>query len=159
MNLTIQNETYQSHASSDSFDDQDTITLQCRFSGRSQKAMWLTCPDGKTRAFAFSQTHVMSGEQRNGAAITVQVRGWMYRQAFVKGEQRQAPATTQPQQSLPAPANAPAIGADEVIVTMNKRMLQRLAWLCDPAKHQGNAIEQATIARGFLMDVAEGANQ
>ena len=118
MNLTIQNESYQSHASSDSFDDQDTITLQCRFAGRSQKAMWLICPDGKTRAFAFSQTHIMSGEQRQGASITVQVKGWMYRQAFVKGEQRQTPAATQPAQAaLPAPVatGAANIGAYEVI--------------------------------------------
>ena len=113
MNITIQNESYQSHASSDSFDDQDTITLQCRFAGRSQKAMWLICPDGKTRAFAFSQTHIMSGEQRQGASITVQVKGWMYRQAFVKGEQRTTPTQT----ALPAPVatNAANIGADEVI--------------------------------------------
>lgn len=152
MNLTIQNESYQSHASSDSFDDQDTITLQCRFAGRSQKAMWLICPDGKTRAFAFSQTHIMSGEQRQGASITVQVKGWMYKQAFIKGEQR----TTPTQAALPASVatTTQPIGADEITVTMNTRMLQRLIWLCDPAKHGGN--EHAVIAKGFLSDVAGG---
>jgi hypothetical protein len=137
----------------DAFDDQDTLTLQCVFAGRSEKAMWLTCPDGKTRAFAISKTHIMSGEQRQGASITVQVKGWMYKQAFVKGEQR----TTNPTQAaLPAPVatNAQPNGADEITVTMNTRMLKRLIWLCDPAKHGGN--EHAVIARGFLNDVMGG---
>lgn len=135
------------------FDDQDTLTIQGTFAGRSEKGMWITCPDRKTRLFAFSRTHVMSGEQRQGAAITVQIKGWMYRQAFIRGEQRQTTPA-----ALPAPpaTNATAIGRDEVTITMNTRMLKRLVWLCDPAKHQGAAIEQATIARGFLMDVAGG---
>ena len=142
----------------DDFDDQDTITLQCVFAGRSEKAMWLTCPDGKTRAFAFSKTHIMSGEQRQGSPITAQVKGWMYKQAFIKGEQRQTTAQT----ALQAPSNAlqapsKPIGADEITVTMNTRMLGRLMWLCDPSKHSGNAIEQAVIAKGFLHDVAGGA--
>ena len=133
----------------DTFDDQDTLTLQCVFAGRSEKAMWLTCPDGKTRAFAISKTHIMSGEQRQGSPITVQVKGWMYKQAFIKGEQ---------QRTLPAPVatTTQPIVTDEIAVTMNKRMLQRLLWLCDPAKHGGN--EHAVIAKGFLSDVMGGVS-
>ncbi|WP_028488168.1 hypothetical protein [Thiothrix lacustris] len=52
------------HTPLDTFDDQDTLTLQCVFAGRSEKAMWLTCPDGKTRLFAVTQTHIMTGEQQ-----------------------------------------------------------------------------------------------
>ena len=136
----------------DTFDDQDTITLQCVFAGRSEKALWLTCQDGKTRAFAISKTHIMTGEQRQGASITVQVKGWMYKQAFIKGEQR----TTQAALPAPIATTTQPIGADEITVTMNKRMLQRLIWLCEPAKHSGNAVEQAVIAKGFLHDAAGG---
>ena len=157
MNTTQSHDFYPAttgNAPLDTFDDQDTLTLQCVFAGRSEKALWLTCPDGKTRAFAISKTHIMSGEQRQGASITVQVKGWMYKQAFIKGEQR----TTPTQAALPAPVatTTQPIGADEITVTMNKRMLQRLIWLCDPEKHGGN--EHAVIAKGFLSDVAGGVS-
>ena len=154
MNTTQSHDFYPAttgHTPLDTFDDQDTLTLQCVFASRTPKAMWLTCPDGKTRLFAVTQTHIMSGEQRQGASITVQVKGWMYKQAFVKGEQQR---TTQAALPAPIATTAQPIGADEITVTMNARMLKRLIWLCDPEKHDGN--EHAVIAKGFLNDVAGG---
>lgn len=156
MNSTLTHDFYPAttaNAPLNTFDDQDTITLQCVFAGRTQKGMWLTCPDGKTRLFAISLAHIMTGEQRQGASITIQVKGWVYKQAFIKGEQQR---TTQAALPAPVATTTQPIGADEITITMNKRMLKRLIWLCDPAKHHGEAVQHAVIAKGFLSDVAGG---
>jgi hypothetical protein len=78
----------------------------------------------------------------------------MYKQAFVKGEQTRTANPTQAALPAPVATNAQPNGADEITVTMNTRMLTRLIWLCDPAKHGGN--EHAVIAKGFLSDVMGG---